>query len=275
MEEFLYKFSTLPKKFIKDFFIISKEEYYETDIIINFDIICLWLDVRKDHLQRLLCDNFEENYDYIFEKKQKKQINSTGKTTYNEILITPNCFKELCMISQTSKAKEVRKYFIEMERLIKRYYETIKEKMYNDIGLLKINQKPKIQTNSGVLYIIKTLNTDETLYKIGKSQNLRNRLNGYNSGNANDIEPEFIIPVKDINSAEKCVKAIAKRFQYRKYKEVYEMDLNMLKSLLETCSEVSNKFQNIYEINKKDFNKKIKIMKGGSINYYLYIDKLI
>jgi len=36
-------------------------------------------------------------------------------SNYDMILITPNCLKELCMISQTKKAKEVRKYFIEMD----------------------------------------------------------------------------------------------------------------------------------------------------------------
>jgi phage anti-repressor protein len=124
MEDFLYKFSTLPKDFIKDFFIVAKEEYEDNEIIIDFEIVCKWLKVFKENLKKILLKNFEELYDYTIEKKQKKQINSTGKTTYYEILITPNCFKEICMISQTDKAKEVRKYFIEMEKLIKKYVKT-------------------------------------------------------------------------------------------------------------------------------------------------------
>jgi phage anti-repressor protein len=61
-----------------------------------------------------------------------------------KMLITPNCLKELCMISQTKKAKEVRKYFIEMEKLVKRYAEMIKDEMYKKIGLLETNQKSKL-----------------------------------------------------------------------------------------------------------------------------------
>jgi hypothetical protein len=79
--------------------------------------------------------------------------------------------------------------------------------------------------------------------------------------------------VKDIDSAERCIKGIAKKFQYRKYKEVYEMDIESLKELLETCAEVSNKFERIYERDKKNVSKKIKDLKGGKFNYFMFIDK--
>ena len=42
--------------------------------------------------------------------------------------------------------------------------------MYKEIGLLKNNQKPKINFRCGVLYIIKALNSDSSVYKIGKHQ---------------------------------------------------------------------------------------------------------
>jgi hypothetical protein len=107
------------------------------------------------------------------------------------------------MVSQTPKAKEVRKYFIEMEKLVRRYYEKIKEDMYKEIGLLKKNQKPKTNIKGGVIYILRALNTNTTLYKLGKTKDLKNRSNTYNSGNANDVEPEFIIPVHDIDATER------------------------------------------------------------------------
>ena len=101
--------------------------------------------------------------------------------------------------SQTDKAKEVHKYFIEIEKLIKRYFENIKEKMYKKIGILETNLKPKSNVKGGVIYILKALNTNATLYKLGKTNDLKNRLNTYNSvltlqvsdqrGNANDVEP--------------------------------------------------------------------------------------
>lgn len=54
-------------------------------------------------------------------------------------------------------------------------------------------------------------------------------MNTYNSGNANDIEPLFIIKVVDIDSVESCIKQTIKEYQYRKYKEIYEIDLVCIK----------------------------------------------
>ena len=43
----------------------------------------------------------------------------------SKIMLTPDCFKELCMISQTDKAKGVRKYYIIVEGLLRDHFEEI------------------------------------------------------------------------------------------------------------------------------------------------------
>jgi phage anti-repressor protein len=277
MELFLRKFSTLPKQFIKDFFIIAKEEYSDNEIIIDFNIVCEWLDIRKDNLKIILINNFEKDYDYTIEKKHKAQIKGNGRITYYEIFITPNCMKELCMISQSKKAKEVRKYFIEMEKLIKRYFQDIKDAMYKKIGLLETNQKPKTKTKGGVVYILESQNTDDTLYKLGKSDDLKKRLKTYNTGNANDIEPLFVLKVKNIHTVEDCIKALCKQYQYRKYKEVYQIDLDLFKIVIEKCGEISDKLiENYYNTTKKEFKSKISRMnnrKNTDKQHFIYIDK--
>jgi len=137
MEKFLQTYSTIPQKFIQDFFIIVDESYNETDIIINFDTVCLWLNTRKDNLKEILVNKFEENYDYTI-KKLTKKTEGIHANRYHEIKISPQCFKELCMISQTEKAKEVRKYFLEMEKLIKKYHIEIQNVLLKQIGLLHL-----------------------------------------------------------------------------------------------------------------------------------------
>jgi len=275
MEQFLKQFSTIPHNFISDFYIIAKEEYTDNEIIIDFEIVCKWLNIRKDSLKKLLIENFEENFDYTIEKKKKRQVNSRGATIYEEILITPNCFKEICMISQSQNAKEVRKYFLSMEKLIKQYFELIKKEMYKKIGILENNQKPKVNISGGVIYILKALNSDVTLYKLGKTENLKNRLNTYNTGNANDIEPLFILPVNDIDSVESCIKNACKKYQYRKYKEVYEIDIEVFKEVILTCNEVVNKLSNILQHKKerKEFKSNISRMKNKSEKYFIYLSK--
>jgi len=271
MEQFLKKFSNLPIEFIEDFFIIAKENYLDNEIIINFDIIVKWLETRKDDLKKLLINNFENKYDYIITKKEKNITTYKGKTKYEEILITPDCFKELCMISQTKKAKEVRKYFLVLEKLIKKYNDDIKEKLYDEIGLLKNNQKPKVDIKGGVIYIIKALNSEATLYKLGMSNDLKQRLNNYNTGNANDIEPLFIIKVNDIKGVENCIKNACRKYQYRKYKEVYEIDIQVLKELITMCDEFMNKISVILD-KEKITKQKISRMKKKLEKYFIYID---
>jgi phage anti-repressor protein len=269
MEEFIKKYTTLPENFIKDFFIISKEEYDEKDLIINFDLVVKWLEVSKSNLTRLLVDNFEKDFDYSIEKKHIKR-KTTGATTVNEIYITPNCFRELCMISQTTKAKLVRKYFIEMENIVKRYHTNIKLEMEKTIGLLEANQKPKIISNGGEVYIIKALNTNVTLYKLGKTSDLKHRLNNYNSGNANEIEPLFRLKVNNIQAVEDCVKGLCKKYQYRKYKEVYKIDINILRKIMKKCSNVYNEFLHEFKQDKVSFKNKVSRAKSSG-ELYLYI----
>jgi len=265
----------IPKDFAKDFMIIAKEEYLDNEIIINLEIISKWLKSRKSDIKKILIKNFEEKFDYTIEKIKEPHDNGIGASIKEKILVTPNCFKELCMISQTEKAKQVRKYFINLEKLVKRYYETIKESLYKKIGLLETNQKPKINIISGVIYIIRALNTDITLYKLGKSKVLKERLNDYNSGNANDIEPLFIIPVQDIDKVEKCVKNTVKKHQYRKWKEVYEIDIDTLKEIMEKCNTFVNEMAKFLKdkTEEKQFNKKISRMKKQDDKYFIYISK--
>lgn len=275
MEEFLKHFSTIPGEFINDFFIIAKEEYLDNEIIIDFDIICKWLKVLKENLKKVLVKNFEKDFDYKINTIKKKHKNTKRTSIFDVITITPNCLKELCMISQTNKAKEVRKYFIEMEKLIKRYFETIKKEMFKKIGILETNQKPKINLKQGVIYILEAQNSNVSLYKLGKSTDLKNRMNTYNSGNANDVIPLFILPVDDIDSVETCVKKACRKNQYRKYKEVYEIDIELLKEIMQECNEftkhLAKKIEN--NENKKKFKTNISRMIKKINKYYIFISK--
>jgi phage anti-repressor protein len=278
MEAFLKKYSTVPNGFITDFFNISKEMCVGTDFSINFDIVVKWLNVRKDNLKRVLEHNFELNYDYKIEKNKTHQQNSGGGNLVHEIIITSDCFKELCMISQTKRAKEVRKYFLAVEKLVVKYNKHIQDALEKKIGMIKNNQKPKINKKGGIIYILEAQNTDVTLYKLGKTTDIRNRLNTYNSGNANDVIPLFIFEVDDIDKIENCIKLILKDFQYRKYKEVYEVDLDVIKKACEKCDSFINGFKQVIaesktKKDKAELGRQIKKLKTTNKKLFLHIDK--
>jgi len=67
---------------------------------------------------------------------------------------------------------------------------------------LENNQKPKVNPSKGVIYIIQTAD-DKTLYKVGRTKNLKNRLLSYNSDKKDDIIPLYIYETDDIEAVEK------------------------------------------------------------------------
>jgi len=70
---------------------------------------------------------------------------------------------------------------------------------------------------------------------------LKQRLKQYNGDKKDDIIPIYIYETNDINEVERCIKSYAKQFQYRRYKEVYKADINLLKDLVNECSEFNDK----------------------------------
>ena len=60
-------------------------------------------------------------------------------------------------------------------------------------------------------------------------------MNSYNSGNANNKELLYLYECDDIEIIEWCVKSILKNEQYRKYKEVYKINIDTLKQIINGC----------------------------------------
>ena len=135
LEDFINKRSNIPKTFLKDFFNLGGDSYGDTYKNINFDDIVKQLDVQKNHLKRLLINNFKINDDFTEEKilvKNKKR----GANYVSKIMLTPDCFKELCMLSQTDKAKGVRRYYIVAEGLLRDHFEQIINDLNKELGLI-------------------------------------------------------------------------------------------------------------------------------------------
>lgn len=172
------------------------------------------------------------------------------------------------MQSRTKKAVEVREYFYALEELIDKYKNYIIEGLKDKIEKLENNQKPKVNPSKGVIYIIQS-SDDMTLYKIGKTQNLKNRLLKYNTDKKDDIVPIYIYESEDIDAVEKCIKAFMKKYQYRKYKEVYQVNVDIIKQFINKCGDIANMDLNIH------LKEKNKSLKGGNYsNYYIALYSL-
>jgi len=154
-------------------------------------------------------------------------------------MISVNCFKKICQLTKSKKGNEVREYFIQVESLLNKYKNYIIDGMKDKINKLEKSQKPKINPEKGVIYIFQTPNSSEnSLYKIGRTKDLKKRLKSHQSPMAHDIEILFYYESDNIKEIESCIKTLMKKYQYRKYKEVYKINIDIIKSLIEQCDSI-------------------------------------
>jgi hypothetical protein len=153
---------------------------------------------------------------------------------------------------------QVQQYFLDLEVALYKYKNYIIDGMNKKIEQLENNQKPKINSNKRIIYVFRALNTDLTLYKIGKTINSKTRFSKHNSPMANELEVLFQYETENINQVELCIKAYMKKAQYRKYKEIYQVDLEIIKKTIKNCDVEINKIN-------KEIDSKNKRQKGGNI----------
>ena len=233
--DFLKKYSTIPNQFLDDFYkIFNHINLNSNEINIDLDNVIKWLNIQKHGAKTTLLKSYKKNIDYQIKKVIKKK--GTGGQKREIITITVNCFKKICQLTKSKKGNEVREYFIQVESLLNKYKDYIIEGMQEKIIKLEKNQKPKINPEKGVIYIFKTPNSIEnSLYKIGRSKDLKKRLQSHQSPLSHDIDILFYYESDNIIEIENCIKTLIKKYQYRKYKEVYKINIDIIKSLINQC----------------------------------------
>jgi len=256
-ETFINKYSFVNSKFVKDFYNIIKEDYIEryNEFLIDSEILRKWLEItNRRTFNNTIKRSYKKNIDYTI-KIIKKSIGSGGQN-YEVIILTPETSKKICLSTNSKIGGQVQQYFLDLEVALYKYKNYIIDGMNNKIKQLENNQKPKITVNRKIIYIFRALNTDLTLYKIGKTINSKTRFSKHNSPMANDLEVLFQYETDNIDQVELCIKAYMKKAQYRKYKEIYQVDLDIIKKTIKNCDVEIN------EINKEIESKN---QKGGKL----------
>lgn len=125
--------------------------------------------------------SFEEGTDFL--KSPQSYLNQSGKNTvrrYDDYVLTIDMAKELCMMSKTRKGKEVRRYFIEVERkwndpqeIVKRGYAILQ----NENTRLKLENK-QMKPKALFADAVATSKNDILIGQLAKIL----RQNGYETG---------------------------------------------------------------------------------------------
>jgi len=262
LQEYLKKFSSISNKFIDDFFGLYNENTEDNDFVINIDSISIWLKLRKDSIKKTLSETYRKNIDYKISK-----IDTKGRPL-EVIYLTPDCFKRICMLTKSSKGEEVRTYYIQLEKHIDKYKDNIINDLRTRVKVLERNMKPiEIPKDEGVVYVLETRENIglNDLYKLGITTDFKTRLTTHHTSHADNVEVKHIYKTSDVKGVERCLKAVLREKQYRKKKEFFQIDLELLKSIIDTCGDAMS------------LVKKSRISKGGGTtdktNYYIYLHK--
>lgn len=215
------------KLFIASFYVF--QNYHKTnDYIIDLDLIFDWIGYsQKVKAKELLVKHFIIDLDYKIALSQMGK--RAGGQNKEQILMNIETFKELCILANTERAKNIRKYYIKLEDII---HQTMNEEMTElkqqiESQNLLIKKKDKLikdmNKKISLDYIYVAVNDGvDNLSKIGITENIIRRNDNHLSSNPG-FKYIFTYQSKNNKLIESCVKSILLPFIYNKA-EWYNVD---------------------------------------------------
>jgi hypothetical protein len=73
-------------------------------------------------------------------------------------MLTPDCAKMILQSTKSKKGIDVRHYFIEIEKMLYKYKDSIIKNLSNELNLVKNNQKPTIYNKKNKIYVFTPFN---------------------------------------------------------------------------------------------------------------------
>jgi hypothetical protein len=260
-----FNLKNIPDEFIKEYYIFSHQPLIS---IIEFTE---WIGINRKTIIENLQKNYKVNVDYFittYEEELKHIIiykNLNYKHNQKFIIITSKCFKDICVRSNTIKGNMMRKYYMELDELFKKFhFDKIKNISDENDYLLNNQSKNKLKNEEGI-YIWNT-SKNSSIFRIGKASNISERISQHNSSNYDKIFPKIIIYSKCSTELENMLKICLKKYSYRG--EFYKCGYSKLNLIINDIIEFLNKYNKNCDVKKENivkFNKKI-ILKNSKNN---------
>ena len=231
--------------FIDDFFAMVNPDAPEIHCI-DLEKAAKWLQVKKFHLMRSLKRKHALKLDYTVSKPPP--VSGRGRNNRRLVLLTPACFKALCLQSQSAQGDRVRDYFVAIESVLFRYRADTMAALRRRVDQLEANQRakqPQPPKRGGIIYVLRASEEAPNLRKLGKTVNWQKRLASHESARADGLQLEYWTPVDDVDLVESCAKAALKPNKYRKYKEVYQAHMDVITEAVLACKAVGVKMRRV------------------------------
>jgi len=235
--DFVTLTTNVPNGFVNDLYQFYNEDTLQTDFVIDLEILSKWLSTPRKELIRTLQRSYVIDIDYIKHKTRNPVHKKYGSNYYMKYMVTPDCFKRMCMLTKSANGDMIRRYFIEIENAYIKYRHQTLKGIEEEMKIMQNNKtllKDKVN-GSGYIYILKASKDKDSVYKIGRTLNIHSRIRQYNTGKAEDIEVVYVYQTDYVKEVENCLKSWLKSKQYKKYKEIYQVDVEVIKQIITTC----------------------------------------
>lgn len=209
----------------------------------------------KNYILKKLRASFRESVDFKLIKLEEVDecdyIPSIDFDTIHAsklLIVELDTFKELLLSMNTPKARQVQKYFIQVEKLCRKYMHS-----QRNINTLQINRM-KLEANECVYIISNNRNAKMHLYKIGKTKNLKARISSLNTSNPDRVNDRLrafaVIKTFDCKSLEEMIHAHLDAYRHSDSKEWFQIEYSKLQKVIEHFKIVAE--ANIRVINELD-----------------------
>lgn len=169
-------------------------------------------------------------------------------------MLSFECFEKICMNSSTKKGQEFRDYFVMLRKFIDYYKDHIADKI---MKLTKTNK---------YIYIL-MVNKTSNILKLGRTGDIRKRLQTYSTGKETHPDVKFIMIVEDDKRVEKCAKLFSKAYQYKANKELYKIHSDNLKKIIFGCAEIDKGVIETINSSKKNLDTYVVYDDSEKIEY--------
>ncbi len=180
-------------------------------------------------------------------------VNHHNRTMH--IIVSPDCFKAALMLMNTDRAKQIRMYYIQLEKVFKAYmkycnevkdaqivsaYEELKEaKASSDQFKMMLMKKSEYKMDQYV-YVASSYNyAKKNIFKIGMTRHLEKRMTGYQTGRSLDDKFAYLYIIKcvDAKTLEQTILSRLDNFRYEDNRELVQIHFDTLISIISPYAE--------------------------------------
>lgn len=189
--------------FVQSFYMYLRYGEDDTAFVINLDDIWEWIGFgNKGNCKASLEKHFQEGIHYTVALLHPQKRKNEGGHNKETIMMTVDTFKDLCMRSNTERAKTVRGYYIKMEKIMHQY---TKECMIEEQK--RVREKVLIESfHMKPIDYAGTFDFEgEELAKLGSTKDAKTRIADHKREIGNGFMLQFVTECEHYETLEKRV----------------------------------------------------------------------